>query len=691
MSWPSITDYQGVIQSPSTCLSDTELKCGTIVLNHLGLPKPNSGKFAIVYQMICNSGKYAVRCFQRHIPDQEHRYSLISNHLQQNKLPYISDFEFLKQGIRVKGIWYPILKMKWIEGEQLNTYVEKNLNKRQILESLACKFFQLISELKRCSIAHGDLQHRNILISNGDFRLIDYDGMYVPALKGFQSHELGLGNYQHPSRTGKDFDLHLDNFSAWVIYISLLALSKEPGLWHKFGCGDEFLLFEKSDFENPYTSAKFTELQQVKDNDFNSIFLQFKSLINCNDISQIPPVKPITPIVIGIPSITKAPEQPLDDSWVWDHKQIQPQHLNNSLVIERLLPVGIIIFLGIGSLSSWFSSVGAFLLIVLLSFLSYISFLGFRFKYFPQELEKKKLQSENKIISKDIKQIGNYLNILQKDKDHLSQEYSKEENKIKLQLQDCQKKEAEEITKIEGELRDLIASFDMQKNNLIQAEKDELNNELNAFQNRFFANRLSQYSLVGAGIQGIGTEMTSRLLHEGIKTAADIANIHITQHGFYMNEVAHIILSNGRKVHVSGIGPVKAKALLAWRRSLESQFQQYMPKSLPTALEGSIKSKYSSQYQSLDLQRNNAPINTQNKKNSIKSKYVQERNNLSKQLQDVNKIYIQDNNKIEDKVAKQKKLLSEKQWSFNKIKREYDAYKHVSFISYLKRIIFISS
>ncbi|MCX6113093.1 MAG: hypothetical protein NTY22_07440, partial [Proteobacteria bacterium] len=290
MPWPSIIDYQEVIQNPSICFDDIELKNGKPELDRLKLPKPISGAFASVYQMNCNSKKYAVRCFLKDISDQEQRYSSISSHLKQNKLPYMVDFNFLRQGIRIKGNWYPILKMEWIEGEQLNSYIEKNLNNGQILELLAHKFHQLISELKRCSIAHGDLQHGNILISNGDFRLIDYDGMYVPALKGFQSHELGLGNYQHPSRTERDFDLHLDNFSAWVIYLSLLALSKEPSLWHKFGCGDEFLLFEKSDFVNPYTSAKFIELQQVNDNDFNSIFSQFKSLINCNDISQIPPV-----------------------------------------------------------------------------------------------------------------------------------------------------------------------------------------------------------------------------------------------------------------------------------------------------------------------------------------------------------------------------------------------------------------
>src|SRR4029077_855325 len=111
--------------------------------------------------------------------------------------------------------------------------------------------------LKDSRIAHGDLQHGNILIVNGQFKLVDSDGMYVPTLARRNSHEVGHPNYQHPRRVATHFGPYLDNFSAWVIYVSLVALSIDPTLWQTTGAGDECLLFRQEDFNNPDTSNAF--------------------------------------------------------------------------------------------------------------------------------------------------------------------------------------------------------------------------------------------------------------------------------------------------------------------------------------------------------------------------------------------------------------------------------------------------
>src|SRR5204862_7533299 len=97
------------------------------------------------------------------------------------------------------------------------------------------------------------------------FRLIDYDGMFVPSFAGNPSHEFGHRNFQHPARTESDFDAHLDNFSGWVVYLSLIACSVDPSLWGRFGRGEEHLLFRKEDFEDPRFSRLFRSLLHVKD------------------------------------------------------------------------------------------------------------------------------------------------------------------------------------------------------------------------------------------------------------------------------------------------------------------------------------------------------------------------------------------------------------------------------------------
>ncbi len=199
-------------------------------------------------------------------------------------------FDFLQQGIQAKGKWYQILKMEWVHGDTLNKFIEKNLKSPQEIQSLAQKFLQLVSELRQFNIAHGDLQHGNILVVNGCFRLVDYDGMYVPGLDGMTSNELGHRNYQHPSRTALDFGPYLDNFSAWSIYIALLALSVDPGLRRLVNAGDDHLLFRRNDIEAPDSSLVLRSLEKIKDGNLQSLVSIFRTIIYCPDVSQIPPL-----------------------------------------------------------------------------------------------------------------------------------------------------------------------------------------------------------------------------------------------------------------------------------------------------------------------------------------------------------------------------------------------------------------
>lgn len=223
------------IGPPAGELGRSELQVGRPDLTPLGLPRPITGGFASVYKLQCLQRTWAVRCFLRQFHDHHRRYAAISEHLTRHRLPYTVGFTFLCNGIKVRGQWYPILKMEWVQGEPLSAFIERHLGNRSTLLSLARRWFEMVKALQKASIAHGDLQHSNVLVVDGQLRLIDYDGMYVPALSGEGSHEVGHRNYQHPLRTESDFGPYLDNFSAWVVYVSLIALAADPGLWKQFG------------------------------------------------------------------------------------------------------------------------------------------------------------------------------------------------------------------------------------------------------------------------------------------------------------------------------------------------------------------------------------------------------------------------------------------------------------------------
>jgi len=230
----------------------------------------------------------------------------------------------MSEGIRVGGAWYPILKMKWIEGESLISFVEKNLHSPAILRNLATSWIRLLADMQRAKIAHGDLQHGNVLVVGGELKLVDYDGMYVPALEGCRALEAGHRNYQHPERNELDFGLYLDNFSAWLVYVSLIALSFRPSLWQQLKSGDECLLFRKQDLITPDQSEAFRLLRTLPDENVRDIVERVEEFL------WLPPsrIPPITEDLLASRSFTSPSPSPRLADWITDYIH---QHPSSSL------------------------------------------------------------------------------------------------------------------------------------------------------------------------------------------------------------------------------------------------------------------------------------------------------------------------------------------------------------------------
>ena len=235
--WPTPEAYSEAVQNPLHSFKDEGLQKCQVEQNAIGLPRVQSGMFASVYEFKNASEQWAVRCFTTRLIDQQERYKAISSFILADDLPYTVDFHYLEDGIKCNNAWFPILKMVWVEGQPLDAYVQDNLHNQDTMQKLKTDFQIMMQQLQRNGIAHGDLQHGNILISQGEIYLVDYDGFYVPELSGRQSNELGHLNYQHPQRTENLFGPNMDNFSAWLIFLSLLILIEDPALWQEFRGG----------------------------------------------------------------------------------------------------------------------------------------------------------------------------------------------------------------------------------------------------------------------------------------------------------------------------------------------------------------------------------------------------------------------------------------------------------------------
>jgi hypothetical protein len=261
--WPASRDFVEAIQNPAISFVDPELKATTAATDRLGMPLVTSGQFAYVFKLNgANAGSaQAVRCFRGFLGDREQRYQAIDDHLDKVSIPSLASFEYDPQGITVSGRKYPVLVMEWIDGLPLDVYIAEVFQRADVLKFLADLWLKTVGSLRTANVAHGDLQHGNIIIQNGNVRLVDLDGMFVPAMAGWQAAELGHQHYQHPARTPLHFSAELDNFSALVIYISFLALAERPELWTEFH--DENLIFTKKDFQAPGSSNLFSKLRKI--------------------------------------------------------------------------------------------------------------------------------------------------------------------------------------------------------------------------------------------------------------------------------------------------------------------------------------------------------------------------------------------------------------------------------------------
>ena len=265
MPWPGITDFSEAVQNPQLCFKGTELEAGTVSFNQRGTPLVFSGAFACVYSVSVGNRTFAVRCFTREVSDQKTRYGELSSYLLNVLPPSFVDFEYVEHGIHLRGDRYPIVKMEWVDGELLSRFVGSRLDQPDTLRRVAAQWRGgPAASLRGLRIAHNDLQHGNVMVQrDGSIRLVDYDGMFLPKFRGEGSPELGHKNYQHPQRSGEHYDENVDNFPSLVIYLSLLAIASDPGLWDFHD--EDNLIFTRNDYSDPGRSELFGRLKSSPD------------------------------------------------------------------------------------------------------------------------------------------------------------------------------------------------------------------------------------------------------------------------------------------------------------------------------------------------------------------------------------------------------------------------------------------
>ena len=265
MQYPLISEYLAAIQDAHDNLD--KLNHLVPVLDKHGEPYRSSGAFAVVFKMKDEqTGKcYALKCFTEEQEGRAEAYRQIAEELEFVDSPYITSVKYLEKELFVDSNCeddeFPVLLMDWIEGETMETYIAENYTDSYEMSMLCYRFCKMAAWLRSQSFAHGDIKPDNIIVRpDGTLTLVDYDGMFVPAMKGQKSPTIGTKDFSHPLRTIDDFDETIDDFALASIALSLKAIALDSSLLQSYGASDR-LLFSATDYLDLSKSKIFAALQ----------------------------------------------------------------------------------------------------------------------------------------------------------------------------------------------------------------------------------------------------------------------------------------------------------------------------------------------------------------------------------------------------------------------------------------------
>ena len=290
MQYPLISEYVRAIQDASNNLD--ELAHLEPVLDDHGEPYRSSGAFAVVFKMKDEqTGKcYALKCFTEEQEGRAEAYRQIADELDMVDSPYITSVKYMEKELFVDSQCeedeFPVLLMDWVDGETMEAYIAANYRNQSAMLMLSYRFGKMAAWLRTQSFSHGDIKPDNIIVRpDGSLTLVDYDGMFVPSMKGCKSPTIGTKDFSHPLRTMDDFDETIDDFSLASIALSLKAISMNSTLLDTYGASDR-LLFSEKDYRTPSNSKVISALQGLMcDKDFCTLYSLFMLALARKELS----------------------------------------------------------------------------------------------------------------------------------------------------------------------------------------------------------------------------------------------------------------------------------------------------------------------------------------------------------------------------------------------------------------------
>ncbi|MBB5960414.1 hypothetical protein FHS29_007038 [Saccharothrix tamanrassetensis] len=609
-SFPSGATYVEALQNTALCFRGTDLAGAEVRVDALGRPRAISGNFAGVFSLTVADGtRYAVKCFTREVREQATRYRAVGEHLARLDDDWTVGFDYIGRGILVEGTWYPVLRMEWVEAVNLVRWIERNTDDPAALSHTATRFARLVAELAAAGVGHGDLQHGNLLVcSDGSIKLVDYDGMYVPALAGLPAAETGHRNYQSPDRTAADFGPDVDRFSSWVVYLSLVALATDPSLWRQLRDEDaEHLLLAESDFADPTGSFRLATLTGHPDARLRGLAERFQDIL-LHHRAAPPPLEPLEPFDVVQP--VKAPVPVIAALPAWMAERVQAQaHMpappplvrfnRRTPALTVLTWVLLVLLLPFGVPAAVFVD-EAMAIVDVSAVLAWTASTALGYRRQPEHSRARAARAERKRLVRARLAAAAHLTRLNLEARRIAQEAERSKAEQQRSRRTLQQRHNQRLGTHQRAVDEQLQRIDRDRQASAARMHLEEQRILVVRQKAHLRARLALFPVKTAGIEGMGPVLTANLEAVGIRTAADFVGVRYAMHG--ANRVAFFVLVDGSSVRAAGIGEVKAARIDQWREHLTTKAAGSGPTSLTPAERQILKDRFAAEKAGLDAQ-----------------------------------------------------------------------------------------
>ncbi|WP_053715195.1 protein kinase domain-containing protein [Saccharothrix sp. NRRL B-16348] len=609
---PSGATYVEALQDTALCFRGTDLAGADVRVDALGRPRAISGNFASVFSVTVADGtRYAIKCFTREAPEQAARYRAVGEHLARLDDDWTVGFDYVAHGILVDGAWHPVLRMEWVEAVNLLRWIDRHVDDSHAVSRVAERFAHLVARLAEAGIGHGDLQHGNLLITaDGSIKLVDYDGVYVPALAGLPAAETGHRNYQSPDRTAAEFGPEVDRFSSWVVYLSLVALATDPSLWRQLRAEDaEHLLLAESDFADPAGSFRLATLTGHPDARLRGLAERFQQIL-LHHRAAPPPLEPLDPLdgvelSSGENFGDVEPSGPRLPSWMverlephmpappplvrFSHRAPALAALTRALLV--LLPFGVpaAVFVDEAVAVADVSAVLAW---------AAVTAAGYRRQ--PERARAREARAERKRLAnarlaaeaqatrvdQDARQAAEAAERSRAEQDRRRQDLQQWHDQ---RLRAHQRAVKVHLDQIDRDRQGSAARMHLEEQRLlVRRQKAHLRAEL------------AQFRLATAGVEGVGPTQIANLEAVGIRTAADFVGVRYEVDGH--DRVAIFVLADGRAVSAARVGEVSAVLIDQWRERRTAEVEATRPTAVTPVEHRALRIRFTAERAQLDAE-----------------------------------------------------------------------------------------